>query len=224
MITADSTVFLNNSGRYGGALYLHNSESPADDDIDDDSAGACHMSIANSSFILNGLGSSSYGGAIFMWATQLSIQSTLFKYNSVRCATLGRGGGAMWVHGNSLLSINTSRFLGNAGPEGGAIYVLGNSQCNIASTSFTANQAQNPAPITKVPTGSYRGVAENWNQTGETLIANLTFHNSSSLYIGVYDLIHDDTKLQGHVVCDHEDYYYGGHLGPPGDIVLPTEC
>ena len=159
--TISDSYFVNNSGRWGGALSVMGGES---------SSATNFIDIDGTKFVNN---SALYGGAMFVWGSNYSISNSVFDNNSA----FGKGnmtpnnnnggalvvtqgnipisgtiinsnftnnkaqyGGAAWIN-EGTVDINNSNFINNtAGVYGGAIY--SNGDLRISDSDFDNNKAQ----------------------------------------------------------------------------------
>ena len=159
--TISDSYFVNNSGRWGGALSVMGGES---------SSATNFIDIDGTKFVNN---SALYGGAMFVWGSNYSISNSVFDNNSA----FGKGnmtpnnnnggalvvtqgnipisgtiinsnftnnkaqyGGAAWIN-EGTVDISNSNFINNtAGVDGGAIY--SNGDLRISDSDFDNNKAQ----------------------------------------------------------------------------------
>ncbi|MEI3145792.1 MAG: Ig-like domain repeat protein [Methanobrevibacter smithii] len=159
--TISDSYFVNNSGRWGGALSVMGGES---------SSATNFIDIDGTKFVNN---SALYGGAMFVWGSNYSISNSVFDNNSA----FGKGnmtpnnnnggalvvtqgnipisgtiinsnftnnkaqyGGAAWIN-EGTVDISNSNFINNtAGVDGGAIYSSGD--LRISDSDFDNNKAQ----------------------------------------------------------------------------------
>ena len=123
--------FMNNSARYGGAMYF------------DDNNHVIFSEITVETFENN---SASYGGAIFLNSNSIFIlkenSSALFKNNVAFV-----DGGALSIYSNSSLKIMNYvavKFVNNSAYHGGAVYFYKNNDCSFSENAvetFESNSA-----------------------------------------------------------------------------------
>ena len=133
--TISDSYFVNNSGRWGGALSVMGGES---------SSATNFIDIDGTKFVNN---SALYGGAMFVWGSNYSISNSVFDNNSA----FGKGnmtpnnnnGGALVVtQGNIPISgtIINSNFTNNKAQYGGAAWI-NEGTVNISNSNFINNTA-----------------------------------------------------------------------------------
>ena len=133
--TISDSYFVNNSGRWGGALSVMGGES---------SSATNFIDIDGTKFVNN---SALYGGAMFVWGSNYSISNSVFDNNSA----FGKGnmtpnnnnGGALVVtQGNIPISgtIINSNFTNNKAQYGGAAWI-NEGTVDISNSNFINNTA-----------------------------------------------------------------------------------
>ena len=133
--TISDSYFVNNSGRWGGALSVMGGES---------SSATNFIDIDGTKFVNN---SALYGGAMFVWGSNYSISNSVFDNNSA----FGKGnmtpnnnnGGALVVtQGNIPISgtIINSNFTNNKAQYGGAAWI-NEGTIDISNSNFINNTA-----------------------------------------------------------------------------------
>ena len=133
--TISDSYFVNNSGRWGGALSVMGGES---------SSATNFIDIDGTKFVNN---SALYGGAMFVWGSSYSISNSVFDNNSA----FGKGnmtpnnnnGGALVVtQGNIPISgtIINSNFTNNKAQYGGAAWI-NEGTVDISNSNFINNTA-----------------------------------------------------------------------------------
>ena len=133
--TISDSYFVNNSGRWGGALSVMGGES---------SSATNFIDIDGTKFVNN---SALYGGAMFVWGSNYSISNSIFDNNSA----FGKGnmtpnnnnGGALVVtQGNIPISgtIINSNFTNNKAQYGGAAWI-NEGTIDISNSNFINNTA-----------------------------------------------------------------------------------
>ena len=133
--TISDSYFVNNSGRWGGALSVMGGES---------SSATNFIDIDGTKFVNN---SALYGGAMFVWGSNYSISNSVFDNNSA----FGKGnmtpnnnnGGALVVtQGNIPISgtIINSNFTNNKAQYGGAAWI-NEGTVDINNSNFINNTA-----------------------------------------------------------------------------------
>ena len=133
--TISDSYFVNNSGRWGGALSVMGGES---------SSATNFIDIDGTKFVNN---SALYGGAMFVWGSNYSISNSVFDNNSA----FGKGnmtpnnnnGGALVVtQGNIPISgtIINSNFTNNKAQYGGAAWI-NEGTVDISNSNFINNAA-----------------------------------------------------------------------------------
>ena len=133
--TISDSYFVNNSGRWGGALSVMGGES---------SGATNFIDIDGTKFVNN---SALYGGAMFVWGSNYSISNSVFDNNSA----FGKGnmtpnnnnGGALVVtQGNIPISgtIINSNFTNNKAQYGGAAWI-NEGTVDISNSNFINNTA-----------------------------------------------------------------------------------
>ena len=133
--TISDSYFVNNSGRWGGALSVMGGES---------SSATNFIDIGGTKFVNN---SALYGGAMFVWGSNYSISNSVFDNNSA----FGKGnmtpnnnnGGALVVtQGNIPISgtIINSNFTNNKAQYGGAAWI-NEGTVDINNSNFINNTA-----------------------------------------------------------------------------------
>ena len=133
--TISDSYFVNNSGRWGGALSVMGGES---------SSATNFIDIDGTKFVNN---SALYGGAIFVWGSNYSISNSVFDNNSA----FGKGnmtpnnnnGGALVVtQGNIPIAgtIINSNFTNNKAQYGGAAWI-NEGTVDISNSNFINNTA-----------------------------------------------------------------------------------
>ena len=133
--TISDSYFVNNSGRWGGALSVMGGES---------SSATNFIDIDGTKFVNN---SALYGGAMFVWGSNYSISNSVFDNNSA----FGKGnmtpnnnnGGALVVtQGNMPISgtIINSNFTNNKAQYGGAAWI-NEGTVDISNSNFINNTA-----------------------------------------------------------------------------------
>ena len=133
--TISDSYFVNNSGRWGGALSVMGRES---------SSATNFIDIDGTKFVNN---SALYGGAMFVWGSNYSISNSVFDNNSA----FGKGnmtpnnnnGGALVVtQGNIPISgtIINSNFTNNKAQYGGAAWI-NEGTVDISNSNFINNTA-----------------------------------------------------------------------------------
>ena len=133
--TISDSYFVNNSGRWGGALSVMGGES---------SIATNFIDIDGTKFVNN---SALYGGAMFVWGSNYSISNSVFDNNSA----FGKGnmtpnnnnGGALVVtQGNIPISgtIINSNFTNNKAQYGGAAWI-NEGTIDISNSNFINNTA-----------------------------------------------------------------------------------
>ena len=133
--TISDSYFVNNSGRWGGALSVMGGES---------SSATNFIDIDGTKFVNN---SALYGGAMFVWGSNYSISNSIFDNNSA----FGKGnmtpnnnnGGALVVtQGNIPISgtIINSNFTNNKAQYGGAAWI-NEGTVDISNSNFINNTA-----------------------------------------------------------------------------------
>ena len=131
--TISDSYFVNNSGRWGGALSVMGGES---------SSATNFIDIDGTKFVNN---SALYGGAMFVWGSNYSISNSVFDNNSA----FGKGnmtpnnnnGGALVVtQGNIPISgtIINSNFTNNKAQYGGAAWI-NEGTVDISNSNFINN-------------------------------------------------------------------------------------
>ena len=133
--TISDSYFVNNSGRWGGALSVMGGES---------SSATNFIDIDGTKFVNN---SALYGGAMFVWGSNYAISNSVFDNNSA----FGKGnmtpnnnnGGALVVtQGNIPISgtIINSNFTNNKAQYGGAAWI-NEGTVDISNSNFINNTA-----------------------------------------------------------------------------------
>ena len=133
--TISDSYFVNNSGRWGGALSVMGGES---------SSATNFIDIDGTKFVNN---SALYGGAMFVWGSNYSISNSVFDNN----LAFGKGnmtpnnnnGGALVVtQGNIPISgtIINSNFTNNKAQHGGAAWI-NEGTVDISNSNFINNTA-----------------------------------------------------------------------------------
>ena len=133
--TISDSYFVNNAGRWGGALSVMGGES---------SSATNFIDIDGTKFVNN---SALYGGAMFVWGSNYSISNSVFDNNSA----FGKGnmtpnnnnGGALVVtQGNIPISgtIINSNFTNNKAQYGGAAWI-NEGTVDISNSNFINNTA-----------------------------------------------------------------------------------
>ena len=133
--TISDSYFVNNSGRWGGALSVMGGES---------SSATNFIDIDGTKFVNN---SALYGGAMFVWGSNYSISNSVFDNNSA----FGKGnmtpnnnnGGALVVtQGNIPIAgtIINSNFTNNKAQYGGAAWI-NEGTVDISNSNFINNTA-----------------------------------------------------------------------------------
>ena len=133
--TISDSYFVNNSGRWGGALSVMGGES---------SSATNFIDIDGTKFVNN---SALYGGAMFVWGSNYSISNSVFDKNTA----FGKGnmtpnnnnGGALVVtQGNIPISgtIINSNFTNNKAQYGGAAWI-NEGTVDISNSNFINNTA-----------------------------------------------------------------------------------
>ena len=146
----DNCTFLNNTAKYGGAIYMQDGTlSISNTKFINNSAnsfggsiavnGNCNVKITNSSFV-NSYSETDAGGAIYSKSSDLEITSS----NFTNCS--GSFGGAICDLGD-ILSISDSNFLLNIATfNGGAIYKMYGTT-TLSNSNLTNNNGKNGGAV-----------------------------------------------------------------------------
>ena len=176
--TISDSYFVNNSGRWGGALSVMGGES---------SSATNFIDIDGTKFVNN---SALYGGAMFVWGSNYSISNSVFDNNSA----FGKGnmtpnnnnGGALVVtQGNIPISgtIINSNFTNNKAQYGGAMFVWG-SNYSISNSVFDNNSAFGKGNMTPNNNNGGALVVTQGNIPISGTIINSNFTNNKAQYGG----------------------------------------
>lgn len=189
--------FINNTAKYGGALYLDGNEitsSPVTslsnmvftDNTATDDGGAIYslndiiLRLNNIQFT-NNKASTGYGGAIYT-TNQLTSDNTNYTNNQA-----GSTGGAIYTKGR--LNIDNNIFNDNTATSGGAIYQFEGTSTNIGNSNFTNNKATN---TTNGDGGAL--YLDTLNTGSQVTLTNLNFNaNDAGRYGGSIYIEGDDT-------------------------------
>lgn len=115
--TIRNNIFKNNQATYGGAIYVHISNSLIEDNEfvynqATMSGGAIHISSQGTTTIKNNIfernGSETFGGAIFVSMANPTISDNIFTDNNA-----GYGGGAVSIGADSVPSLSNNSFENN---------------------------------------------------------------------------------------------------------------
>ena len=124
--TISDSYFVNNSGRWGGALSVMGGEF---------SIATNFIDIDGTKFVNN---SALYGGALVVTQGNIPISGTIINSNFTN--NKAQYGGAAWIN-EGTIDISNSNFINNtAGVDGGAIY--SNGDLRISDSDFDNNKAQ----------------------------------------------------------------------------------
>ena len=120
-ITIDSSCYSNNTGRYGGVIYMDRYAS---------------ITVCNSSFENNEAGSS--GGVVYASSSiSITVGNSSFENNEA-----GGNGGVVYASSSSSITVGNSSFENNeAGGSGGFVYASSSSSILVGNSSFENNEA-----------------------------------------------------------------------------------
>jgi predicted outer membrane repeat protein len=250
-VTISDSNFTNNTANYGGALFNNGNALPIVETMtvhycsfSGNSAsgygGAISsnsvLSVDNSNFKGNIVGSSGYGGAIHIYSGNYTDTNDTFINNTAYCGgvvftsgvttitgskftnnTASNVGGALCNINGGKLTINDSDFVGNVASGyntngGGAIYNDQSSYLMLLTCNFTANNAASGGAVNNA--GNFTVINSNFTNNTATTVGGALFNNGYAPPFNDYITVHN-CSFNGNSASS-----YGGAIGSNGVLIV----
>ena len=179
-ITIDSSCYSNNTGRYGGVIYMD---------------GHASITVSNCSFDDN---EASYdGGVIFAYyGSNFTVGDSSFENNEA-----GSSGGVIFAYYGSNFTVGDSSFENNeAGSSGGVIFALYSSSITVDNSLFNNNTAHFNAGVMDVFGNITVGNSSFENNEAGNIGGVMYAYSSSSITVGNSSFENNEAGSSGGVV------------------------